>query len=437
MRPTVIVGAGIAGLTIAHELTKAGKPVLLVEKEDVVGGLARTFWYGDFAFDIGPHRFHTFVPSVMLFIDEILGDERVVIKRRSSVYLLEKYHAWPIHLSILFELPFKVLLLGARDLIFHHKAEARTFRDHIINMYGPTLYKLFFESYSEKFLGLSPALTDADWAKTGIDRAIIDKRVKAQTLREILQMALMPKGIETEFVYPRDGMSAFCEKVAKAVTGAGAEVRLGATVDRITRSAGDDRIESVTIGQEEVAVEDLVWTAPIHTVCALLDRPRPELDYLSLLLYNVELDTDRVPHANYQWCYFGEKHLIFNRISVPRSFSPGLIPPDKMSLCVELTCRENDERWQHPETLLDRVRADLCVVGHVERPSDIRAVHIEKIPNAYPIYRLGYRSELDAVQERLAGFQNLHLAGRTGRFWYNNMDHSIEQGLELAAQLTE
>ncbi|MEQ1729307.1 MAG: FAD-dependent oxidoreductase, partial [Vicinamibacterales bacterium] len=57
-RSITIVGAGVAGLTIGHQLRQQYQ-VTVVERNDVVGGLARTWHYGDFHFDVGPHRFHT------------------------------------------------------------------------------------------------------------------------------------------------------------------------------------------------------------------------------------------------------------------------------------------------------------------------------------------------------------------------------------------
>ena len=41
----VIFGAGIAGLTVAHELSKYNLKIAIVEKEDIVGGMARTSRY--------------------------------------------------------------------------------------------------------------------------------------------------------------------------------------------------------------------------------------------------------------------------------------------------------------------------------------------------------------------------------------------------------
>ena len=60
---TVIVGAGPAGLTAAYELTKAGEAVVVLEADDVVGGISRTVERDGWRFDIGGHRFFTKVPG--------------------------------------------------------------------------------------------------------------------------------------------------------------------------------------------------------------------------------------------------------------------------------------------------------------------------------------------------------------------------------------
>lgn len=56
-KTVVIVGAGMAGLTAAAYLVKEGHRVLLLDKNDRVGGLVRTFDVDGFAFDGGPRAF--------------------------------------------------------------------------------------------------------------------------------------------------------------------------------------------------------------------------------------------------------------------------------------------------------------------------------------------------------------------------------------------
>ena len=53
----VIVGAGMAGLTAAAYLLRENYSVLLLDKNDRVGGLVHTFEYAGFSFDAGPRAF--------------------------------------------------------------------------------------------------------------------------------------------------------------------------------------------------------------------------------------------------------------------------------------------------------------------------------------------------------------------------------------------
>ena len=53
---TAIIGGGIAGLTAAAYLARAGRRVTVFEKAQAIGGRARTEIKNGFAFNIGPHR---------------------------------------------------------------------------------------------------------------------------------------------------------------------------------------------------------------------------------------------------------------------------------------------------------------------------------------------------------------------------------------------
>ena len=108
-KPIVVIGAGITGCVVAYKLASAGKKVILIEKGNEVGGLARTFRYGDFIFDIGPHRFYIGNKEIFSFICEILKEDYRIIQRNTSVFFLGKYHAWPLNPWILFNLPISIL----------------------------------------------------------------------------------------------------------------------------------------------------------------------------------------------------------------------------------------------------------------------------------------------------------------------------------------
>ncbi|MEC8278503.1 MAG: FAD-dependent oxidoreductase, partial [Myxococcota bacterium] len=74
-KPVVIVGGGVTGLVTAHLLLEAGAKVVVIEKMEQVGGLARSYVYEDnFVFDCGPHRFDVTNPNVNAYVSRILKD---------------------------------------------------------------------------------------------------------------------------------------------------------------------------------------------------------------------------------------------------------------------------------------------------------------------------------------------------------------------------
>ena len=63
----------------------------------------------------------------------------------------------------------------------------------------------------------------------------------------------------------------------------------------------------------------------------------------------------------------------------------------------------------------------------------IEDVHVERVRRTYPLYALNYPRKLRATFRWVGeAWKNLALLGRTGRFWYNNMDHSIAASIEVA-----
>ncbi len=431
MKPIIsIVGAGVAGLTIGLQLARKGLRVTVLERNDVVGGLGRSFHYGDFHFDVGPHRFHTENPRVAAFIREVLGDEAIEIRRKSGVRMFGKFHAWPLRPSILWSMPLSLMLKAARDLVRRERLPGDSFEADVVNKYGRTLYDVFFRPYTEKFLFYSPPALHRDWARAGVNRAVIDKRAHSDNLWSLLKNTLLPKPVDTTFLYPPTGVGRFSERAAERIAALGGRVLLGRSVTAVETSG--NRITAVCADGARSPCANLVWTGPLTVINRLLGIEGVDLEYLSTIFYNVEVNTP--PKVDYQWTYYGGDE-IFSRVSTPVVFAASMAPPGKSGLCVEITCREGDDRWRNPARDVDAVIADLVRTGTIESASDVLGVHIEKVPFTYPMYKLNYMGELTRNLRELARYRNLLLAGRCGRFWYNNMDHSIGQGLTMADKI--
>ena len=221
------------------------------------------------------------------------------------------------------------------------------------------------------------------------------------------------------------------EKVSATIKALGGRIITGTEA---TMRGQSGRVEKVFAGEEEFDPAVVIWTAPITAATEQLGVRTPNLPYLGMLLYNVCADCE-VPR-NYQWCYYGAQDLVFNRISIPKEFSLATVPdPKATGLNVEVTCMKGDERWRHAERLTDWVVDDLVKVGLLPNRRVVHDVFVERVEDSYPIYHKTYPVELEVARAGLTPFANLHLAGRTGLFWYNNMDHSIENAMQLCTKL--
>src|SRR5579864_8229073 len=96
-----IIGGGPAGLTAAHGLLARSMHhrVVVFERSDKVGGLARTEIYKGFRFDIGGHRFFTKIPAVNALWRAMLPSDFLRRKRMSRIYYKGKFFNYPLTLA--------------------------------------------------------------------------------------------------------------------------------------------------------------------------------------------------------------------------------------------------------------------------------------------------------------------------------------------------
>ncbi len=449
---TLIMGAGPGGLCSAYVLSKAGHPVIVVEKAPFVGGLARTIHkpteYGEFNFDIGGHRWFTKNEELNDLFREVIAEELLWVNRISRIYFDGRYVDYPLKISNALKAigPFtsaKAMADYARTRV-EQKIRPRdvvSMEDAYIDQFGPSLYELFFKRYSEKVWGLPCDQMSGDW---------VTQRSKGMSIVTAVKDAVIPsKGkvvsLIDQFMYPRDGFGRFSERMADAVREMGNEIRLSHGVERVHREG--NRVTGVTVstenGSQRIEAANFISSIPLTMLAKIVDPPAPadvlaaadQLTFRNIITVNIMLKKKQVTHDT--WLYVHDRNILFGRFHEPKNWSAAMVPGDDFtSLVVEYFCSFGDHIWNMTEEQLVEQTVKHLVedLGFISRDEVIGGFAI-RAPRAYPSYVIGYEKPLQKIKDFVESLDNLQIIGRYGTFRYNNTDHSIETGLLAAKNL--
>jgi protoporphyrinogen oxidase len=257
--------------------------------------------------------------------------------------------------------------------------------------------------------------------------------VPRPTVEEVVSGALgcaeRPLGYNAEFLYPRRGIGALSEALARRA----GRVETGVRPLRIDV----DRKLIHLDGGESVGYRQLVSTIPLDTLLALAEPKPPRVAQAAAALRCVPLRyldlALRTPvRRDIHWVYVPEARYPFYRVGAYSAFSPEMAPPGRGSLYVELASRGEPDL----ASLVPRVAADLVEMGLIGSPGDILFARARHIRHAYVLYDHSYRDALDVLRPWLLE-HDVRSCGRYGSWEYSAMEDAIRQGRDAALAALE
>lgn len=433
----------MAGLAASYELAKDKSKVLLVEKYEEVGGLARTIEKNGFKFDTGPHRWYTKNNHVNKWMLDILGNKVIRVPRLTRIYFDNHFFYYPIKLkNALKGIGIKKSILAVVDYIiarlrsrFFHP-QLMTMEDGYINQFGKTLYEIFFKRYSEKLWGTDCRNISIDWVgqrTRGLNILTIIKDIFVKS-RNVVSLV-------DEFSYPQKGIGELAATLAAKIGKHGGEIITGSEVIKVCRQK--NKIISVKIKKGGKIIEisgiNFISSIPLDELIERLEPEVPDkiLNLSRKLKYRDELQVVLFINKHHitpdTWIYVHPKSIPFMRVMEMDNWSTKLGPKGKTSLVFELACNEGDNLWNLPDSEVIKLVSDSYIKEFkLIKKSDVIGGYVHRVPKEYPVYHLNYKEDVKKLMDYLKSFVNLQLIGRNGTFRYNNMDHSVEMGLYAA-----
>jgi protoporphyrinogen oxidase len=437
----VVLGGGITGLSLADAAGRAGRRVVVLEAQPAYGGLLRTVSLGGHLFDTGPHGIYSHDPEVLAWFQRLLGDDLRPIDRHSYTLFRGKRVVYPLTVSgalravTLGEAVRIAWEAGVLRSLHGPPRPAATFEEWAIRSFGRTLYRLFFERYTEKVWGVPCRELSASWIS-----AHLPANSLLQVLYDRLQRHDLPIGFTRRFYYSARGSGQLVDRLVERLERQpGISLASSVRVQQIRRSSGAWRVTAGDDGRRsEWSAPELVSTIPPGTLLELMD-PEPPADVLAearslrfrnLILVLLVVDAPRLSDAN--WVYVPDPSVSVARISEFKNMIASMRDRPDTSVEMEFFCWPDDARWRETdETLAARAREDAERLG-LFRSGQVKEWKVVRVPNAYPVFDLQYERRMARIEEYLRGLGGLHLLGRTGGFLYLDQAGCTKQAFAWA-----
>ena len=494
---TLVIGAGPAGLTAAHELLRAGRGnIIVLEATGDIGGISKTVAFQGNRIDIGGHRFFSKSDWVMNWWQDMLpvaagedpafeiayqgqrrefapagggagtGDNVMLVRNRlSRIYFGGQFFDYPLKASVGTALklgPVRCARFGASyawSMAFPRKPEV-TLEDFLVNRFGRQLYLQFFKDYTEKVWGVECDQISAEWGAQRIKGLSIGKALVHALTRPFRRSdGVAGQGTATSlierFLYPKYGPGQMWETASARLESAGVRVIRHAKARsfkwREDRICGVEFEEAGTGARHQVECNQVVSTMPVRDLAAALGERVPAAqggiasaleyrDFITVgLLYRKfrprRESIDPVTHrVADNWIYIQEPGVKVGRLQIFNNWSPHMVrDPNTVWVGMEYFCLEGDELWRMSDSQLVELGVREMQKIGLADPQDFVDGMTLRMPKAYPGYYGDAYARFGELRAWLDTVPNLFLVGRNGMHRYNNQDHSMLSA-KLAAE---
>lgn len=228
---TAIIGGGFAGLSVAYELAKQGKRVLVVERDHELGGLAGGFKVGDQVLEKFYHHWFNNDVEIFKLIEELGANDNIVLRpTRTGMYFADQFYrlSTPLDLLRFDALPLidrvrlGVAVLRARSVKDWKKLENLSAKEWLIDLCGEKAYKVVWDPL---LVGKFGDVADDVSAVWFWKKLVLRGGSRSNSGDEVL-------------AYYRGGFAALAEKLGEAIVRLGGEVRLGTEATSVITDNG-------------------------------------------------------------------------------------------------------------------------------------------------------------------------------------------------------
>ena len=421
-RKAYFLGAGPVGLITAWQMLKNGWEVDLYEKQNIVGGMCRTWKWGDFLVDAGPHIFHTPDEELAKFWEKEFGD--IFIKnefwcKNVKGEHFDEYWDYPLSWESISHYPNDLKEKIINDLKERNpedKANARNYSEYMEAEVGPTLRKMFFEKYPKKIWGITTDEMTPDWAP---------KRVEFRN-------KVTPFYHKQWNAVGKFGTGCVYDRILEHIISMGGNLHLNCEIEGFTHE--DKKISKIAIkGKESVNVKEtdvIISSLPI-TITSSFFGHKSDLKFRGICSVYLAYNQHEILPEGVQWLYYDSEKVYFNRITEAKKLSRFVSPENKSFITAEITFSPGDEIHKMDRELLkQKVSEQVEFVGLAKR-NKLIDISMNWEYFVYPLQNSGYQEELTKTKNVISECQQLYSLGCGGDFNYADSQVIFHKSFDL------
>lgn len=412
-----VLGAGVTGLTAARLLKENGHEVIVYEKNNTPGGLARSRYVDGKLYD--PHGGHIFNSKHKKVVDWVFSilpkDKWQFTERNAKIFFNGRYVSYPFELSLC-ELETNDAVNCVYDFIMSQQGEEPdNYRDWLYWNFGKSIADFYMIPYNEKIWAYPLEQMETHWMQGKMPLPTKKEMIKSMLLKDPKERK-MP---HSTFYYPVDGgIQAMVNAMSMELT-----IITGVAVECIEHLQNKKWIVN---GKEDY--DFIISTIPLPVLGKVMKTPPDIENALGKLKYN-SLTTILFdcPKTDITWLYVPSNQFRSHRVGYQSTLTPHARPEqDKYGLAaLEII---------GSKFIVD----DNILKNNIVLPKELGFDNIldtEFSEFAYVIHDLDYAKNTTKVRNYFTKLENFETVGRWGSWNYKNMDLCILDAMELVERL--
>ncbi|WP_454802312.1 protoporphyrinogen/coproporphyrinogen oxidase [Mucilaginibacter phyllosphaerae] len=439
-----IIGAGPTGLTTARQLSEHGIQVDVYDNAPTVGGFAKSIELWGQKVEIGPHFIDLGnIPAVHDLVLEALDGNYTTYQRKTFILAVNNMFCYPPVINdVIKKLSFPQLCLAAFSLMKQtviKRKENGTAEAFVVRRLGNRLYKLFFSNFSKKLWGLNGSQVSDVFARSLL--GFNDTHSPIKLALKKLKLGSKAKVDQSEYIYPRNGLSTLWESLQTQTEMYGGKFYLSAPIKELVCSSIEGNISHLILKDGTVREYDFfISTIPILPLISYLKtqdgfsiKPGASINFRCDILIYIKAAFDSAIDGQCFYSYAEESRI--TRVTNFNKFGSGIKPKFSV-LLVEFWCGKEDDIWLYDEEELLKTAVCELEKTNIFKGLKILDKHIKKIENAFQIPNIGLLEGHNKLLNQLSVYKNLKVTGRNASVSFNyGMENAINDGIILADQL--